>query len=587
MAELAPQPTSVQSIYSWFRETKLYVNRRYQRKLVWTLEEKKRLIESISKRYPVPAIILAERAEESGTFEIIDGLQRLHTIVSYIENYFPDIEGNFFNVEEFATAKRASAEGIFARKEADLITAKEVTNILDYVLPISIMRDASDQEIDDVFGRINTYGHRLSDQERRQAGVDTEFATMVREIASSIRGDVSENSLPLYGMPAISIDLPKTKHGYSVQADEVFWVQHGILTSTDLRDSMDEQSVADIAACIVGGAPIDRSKEALDAVYEDENERNRLENAVAAYGGERFSEEFLHCIEVIEGASAAKGQKLRNLVFKSKTTNAYPSVFAPIFIAIHSLAVGGKAKVIDSKILGDKLDSIAEKISVGKSFTAASERRSNIDAVKGMLADCFVSDPDFEKKVYNNHSAIDIENSVRRSVVELAAYELKQGIVRLDGSNAEDPNCIPQVLATIAGMANIGAHSSGKIIIGVANKEADATRITQLFGTTPKEVGGRFVVGVSREASALAISPEQYIQKWRDAVSNSQLSEPLKSQVLNNLDFNNYYGLGVLMIAVPPQKEMATYENRVFERSGDQTVEVTDVRKIGDIARRF
>ena len=40
MADLASQPTPIQTIYTWFREDKLFVNRRYQRKLVWTIEEK-------------------------------------------------------------------------------------------------------------------------------------------------------------------------------------------------------------------------------------------------------------------------------------------------------------------------------------------------------------------------------------------------------------------------------------------------------------------------------------------------------------------------------------------------------------------
>lgn len=77
MAELDSAPKSVQSLYSWYSEGKLNVNRRYQRKLVWTLEEKQKLVESILNRYPVPAILLAER--EEGGYEIIDGLQRLYT----------------------------------------------------------------------------------------------------------------------------------------------------------------------------------------------------------------------------------------------------------------------------------------------------------------------------------------------------------------------------------------------------------------------------------------------------------------------------------------------------------------------------
>ena len=70
-------------------------------------------------------------------------------------------------------------------------------------------------------------------------------------------------------MPSISVDLPMTKHGYSVVADETFWVRQGILRSTDLRDSMDEQCLADMTASIISGSVIERSKDTLDGIYED------------------------------------------------------------------------------------------------------------------------------------------------------------------------------------------------------------------------------------------------------------------------------------------------------------------------------
>ncbi len=162
MADLASQPTSIQSVYTWYREGKLFVNRRYQRKLVWTQQEKQKLIGSILKKYPIPAILLAERDGAHGTFEIIDGLQRLHSIVSFIENSFPFEDGRNFNVEHFPTAKAAASEGAFTAKESgDLFGAREVSTILDYSLALSVMRNATDAEINDVFDRINTYGHRF------------------------------------------------------------------------------------------------------------------------------------------------------------------------------------------------------------------------------------------------------------------------------------------------------------------------------------------------------------------------------------------------------------------------------------------
>lgn len=241
MSELASQPTSIQSIYAWYSEDKLYVNRRYQRKLVWTLEEKQKLIESILKKYPIPAILIAERKDSPGMYEIIDGLQRLHAILSFIETSYQTLDGKLFDLQYFPTAKSRADEGIFESKKADnYLSQKEISTILDYTLALSVMRNATDAEVNDVFDRINTYGHRLSDQERRQAGVQNDFSNMVRNIACTVRGDASAEILLLRIMPSISIDLPMTKHGYQVKADEVFWVDQGILQSTDLRDSMDE-----------------------------------------------------------------------------------------------------------------------------------------------------------------------------------------------------------------------------------------------------------------------------------------------------------------------------------------------------------
>lgn len=193
MAELSSQPTPIQSLYGMYSQGKLIVNRRYQRKLVWTLVEKQKLIDSVLNKYPIPAILVAERKDEPGVFEIIDGLQRLHAIVSFIEVAFPVMGGEYFALEHYPTAKARSDSGVFAPPtEAPLLSAAQVSTILDYTVALSVMRNASDAEVNDVFGRINTYGHRLSDQERRQAGVSDAFSDLVRNLACGVRGDASQ-----------------------------------------------------------------------------------------------------------------------------------------------------------------------------------------------------------------------------------------------------------------------------------------------------------------------------------------------------------------------------------------------------------
>ena len=49
---------TAEELYEWYLDDKLIINRRYQRKLVWSLEEKTALISSMTKQYPIPMIMI-------------------------------------------------------------------------------------------------------------------------------------------------------------------------------------------------------------------------------------------------------------------------------------------------------------------------------------------------------------------------------------------------------------------------------------------------------------------------------------------------------------------------------------------------
>ena len=480
-------------------------------------------------------------------------------------------------------------QGGFVREDSgDTLSAREVGDMLNYNLATSYMRGATEVEINDVFDRINTYGHRLSDQERRQAGVQNEFSNLVREVACTLRGDESADVLALRKMPSISIDLPMTKHGYEVQADDVFWVKHGILRATDLRDSMDEQCIADIAACIISGRLIDRSKDALDALYtEGSPDEIALTNSLTVYGSEKFADEFKYCVdEILKVCEFGQPVKLRELIFKNSQTNAFPSVYAIIMIAFHELIVGEGMVVSDYAGVKTAMHDIAERIERGRKATSPDERRKNIDSVKGMIRSCFV-EAKVKPKIYSNHSTSDIDSAIRRSEVELADYELKQGLLTLSNSRTVDENVIDKVLKTICGMANNGPGKVGRILIGVTDKDADANRVEQLDQITPRPVGKRKIVGVEREAKFLGLAMEQYLAKWKDAIKNSSLSLAVKDSVMSNVDFNSYFGLGVIVLTVPEQKELCYYGGQVYWRNGDSTELAESPERIVNIAKRF
>ncbi|MGQ3282240.1 DUF262 domain-containing protein [Bosea sp. (in: a-proteobacteria)] len=589
MSDLSSQPTPLQTIYNWYRGGALIVNRTYQRKLVWTLEEKRQLIDSILKEYPIPLVLLAE-VEEAGQqrFEIMDGMQRLHTIVSFIEHGFSTHDEKYFNVEEFTRAKEEREKGTFKEVEgAELIERSGVSRILDYVLPVSVVRRATASEVTDIFGRINSYGHRLSDQERRQAGLISDLSKFVRLLSSEVRGDVSLDRLPLYQMPEISVDLATTKYGYRVQAADVFWVRQGVLRSTELRDSLDEQLIADISACILGDDLIERSKEALDDLYNLNSPQSSVINSrLNSYDSTKLAAEIKYCLEVIDKIVASgDAGNLRNLIFDTKTTNSFPTVFSAIFIAVHEISFKSGLILANSSAAYAALNNVQPKMNTTRNALSPPERRKNINIIKGLIQDSFVSG-DISQVAFGRRRELDIENTLRRSEVEVPSFELKQGVVRLSENRELDNDVFDKVISTAAGIANISPNASGAIFVGVADTQKDADRISHLDKITPLKIGNRWIVGIDREAKVLKKSPEEYFHMWRDKIENSNLSKSLKSHLLSHMDLCLYKDRHILIIATRAQKTPSLFNGTAYARKADQTVAVS-AEDLIEIATRF
>jgi hypothetical protein len=344
---VTPQGKSIQAVYRDYRAGNLLVNRKYQRKLVWSIEEKQRLIDSILKGYPIPLILLAERPDihGAGKYEIIDGMQRFNAIFTFIENAF-DLDGKYFDVKEFARAKQLADDGVFTPiEDGPFLTRGECANILDYQLAITIYPTTEDGKITDVFGRINANGRQLSPQEQRQAGVTSPFSSMVRTLSAELRGDVSKDVLLLSEMPEISIDSGKGLHGYGVRAEDTIWCKQGILSVRQLKDSEDEQMVADIAASILREGPLPVSQELLNKLYDPSApEENAVARKLATYGRDRLASEIKGTFSILKSIiedCSDQANYLRSVV-RSGSRNPIKTPCYAIFMALFELVVQRK-----------------------------------------------------------------------------------------------------------------------------------------------------------------------------------------------------------------------------------------------------
>ncbi|KPP97676.1 DUF262 domain-containing protein [Marinobacter sp. HL-58] len=574
---ITPRGMSIQEAYRLYRDDKIEVNRKYQRKLVWTLEEKQSLIDSIINDYPIPLILLAEEKGKS-RYEILDGMQRLNAIFSYIENGFA-LNGEYFDVREFSRAKQAQDAGLFPALESDidLLAPDKCANYLDYQLAVTIFPAEDDAQVTDVFARINSGGRQLSWQEKRQAGMTDSFSNLVRVISSEVRGDSSQDTLPLADMPEISIDSSRLDLGYKLKAEEIFWCKQGVLWVKQLRDSEDEEMIADVIASLIFGSPIAKSKDLLDDIYNSETQVYKdIRSSLATYGENRVRQEikvtFSVLNEIIENVDS--GQNALRRAINPKSTNPIKAAFFSLFLALHEIVVKEEKTPDNYKAIMDAISGLQRTMRTTAKYSKTDDRVRNVSITKGLIQKFFVKkDPPLLK--HGAGLALDLENSLRRSKIETSRYECKQGIVDLSPARKQDKKLLPRVIETICGIANVGPDENGFLFLGVADNQADSDRIKDLDDIKPVKVGERYVVGIDRELGHLGCDLESYVAKVLSAVRESQLSEPLKSQILSQVDTIEYRGNTVIRVRVPKQKEVSFVGDIAYVREGSSTVEAT------------
>ena len=223
------------------------------------------------------------------------------------------------------------------------------------------------------------------------------------------------------------------------------------------------------------------------------------------------------------------------------------------------------------KIMG-ALSGLQKSMISSAKFSKTDDRTRNVDKTTGLIQRYFVK-KDNPMLRHGAGLALDMENSLRRSKLETSRYECKQGLVGLSDKRNVDKNLIKKIIETICGIANVGPDSDGFIFIGVADKKADADRIEKLDNITPITVGTRYVVGLEREMRVLSVKPEQYLEKIMSYIRSSELSEPLRSQVLSQSDYVDYKGMSVLRIRVPAQKQISFVDEKIYIRENSSTIE--------------
>ena len=177
---------SVRDFLSWQRDGNLVLTPRFQRRGVWNPRAKSYLIDTIVRGLPIPIIFLRDQTPELGSIEhkreVVDGQQRLRTLISYIDperlrDYRPDRD----DFQVMAIHNQELANRKFGQLSPELRQM-----ILDYRFSVHVLSSGiDDREVLSIFARMNSTGVKLNAQELRNAEFHGAFKTSMYRTALS------------------------------------------------------------------------------------------------------------------------------------------------------------------------------------------------------------------------------------------------------------------------------------------------------------------------------------------------------------------------------------------------------------------
>jgi hypothetical protein len=177
---------TVQTIADQVRRGNIDLDPPYQRRSVWADRRRSLLIDSLIVGLPVPEIVLAEIPKQKGRYAVIDGKQRLQTIVGFL---FPNEYQHFWSKPKlsFTSSSAAPSERGILRKQLQGKTYKDLSNehkasLENASIRCTFLTNYRDEVVlYTLFHRLNSQSVALNMQELRQSLYHGPFSKFIVE----------------------------------------------------------------------------------------------------------------------------------------------------------------------------------------------------------------------------------------------------------------------------------------------------------------------------------------------------------------------------------------------------------------------
>jgi hypothetical protein len=146
-------------------KNKTFVIPDYQRRFTWEPRRQSRFIESVLMGLPIPFLTFWEKPAD-GKLEIVDGSQRLRTLVAFVNDEFA--------LESLAELTECEGFGF-----SDLLASRQLKFVNKSIRSIVLNEDADEQARSDLFDRINTSSKAAEPGEIRRGTLSGPFIDLV------------------------------------------------------------------------------------------------------------------------------------------------------------------------------------------------------------------------------------------------------------------------------------------------------------------------------------------------------------------------------------------------------------------------
>lgn len=172
---------SIQQLISMIEAEQIDIAPSYQRQFRWDPLRQCQLVESVFLGIPVPSLYMA--TNKDGTWEAIDGVQRLSTLTRFC--------GTSHVIEKMNVGSSLLLDGLTKLTKLNGLAFSQLpqnlqTQFLLRPVKVTTLNDKSDFKVRfDLFERLNSGGIRLSQQEIRACVFRGEFNNFLEELAQN------------------------------------------------------------------------------------------------------------------------------------------------------------------------------------------------------------------------------------------------------------------------------------------------------------------------------------------------------------------------------------------------------------------